>query len=276
MEFLRFGSKIPGSYWGCCAVCIIQNFKFDPDDKASMQRVSGDQGYALTIPRGMPNVGKPAYVGPTYRDIFKTMIRTGTHTLGDMPNHTFLAVLTESQIAGKVGKKWLAILKEEGFEFIRAVDNSVYTGPAIEGGTTTSHPNYLFGLFRNISAARIEDPFTPPKAWTDLEGGTTGATDVLGLVNEGGVTAAAFALEVSDGEDVLARLAKVQTDYHTARWKEGKTVFVTEEELIEAGAPVMKAGVCTTPPANITEEVKKRLSGEPEAKSPFPPAPTAA
>ena len=44
MEFLRFGSSIPGGYWGCCACCIIQNFKFDPKAKASIQLVSGDSG----------------------------------------------------------------------------------------------------------------------------------------------------------------------------------------------------------------------------------------
>lgn len=254
MEFLRFGSKIPGIYWGCCAVCIIQNFKFDPDEKYSMQLVSGDSGHALTFPHGHKNAGKQQYVGPTYRDIFKARIRIGTHTNRDMPNHTFLAVLTESQVSGGVGAKWLQILKEEGFEFLRCTDNSVYTGADIDGGKTP-HRNYIFGLFRNISGARVPDPFTPPKAWTDLEGGMPGVLDVASARK-------------------LASLAKEQTEFQRERWKAGETVFMTEEELLEAGAPIMKAGVCTTPPSNITEEVKRRLAGKSEtAASPFPPVP---
>ena len=43
MEFLRFGSSIPGSYWGCCAFDIIQNFgAYDPDDPLSIEMVDGE------------------------------------------------------------------------------------------------------------------------------------------------------------------------------------------------------------------------------------------
>ena len=185
MEFLRFGSSIPGSYWGCCAVCIIQNFKVDPDGKAAIQLVSGDSGTPLM--KGSEFL----FAGPTWRDIFKQRIRIGTFSNREMPNHAFFAVLTSSQISGGVGKKWLEILKEEGFEFLRTVDNSVYTGDVVltekEKGTSgrqSSHPNYIFALFRNIGNGAIKNPFVPPKAWTDLDPVTPEAWERLQEVDQ--------------------------------------------------------------------------------------------
>lgn len=161
MEFLRFGSSIPGGYWGCCACCIIQNFKFDPDAKAAIQIVGGDGGQAIG----------DKFVGPTYRDIFWQRIRFGTFSDRDMPNHAFFAILTEQQIKGTYGKQWLAILKEAGFEFIRTVCNSVYAGATVvsKGGQfSDSRQNYIFGLIRNVGSGAIADPYTPPKEWTDM------------------------------------------------------------------------------------------------------------
>ena len=218
MEFLRFGSSIPGGYWGCCAMCIIQNFKFDPDEKASIQLVSGDGGGPLTKGSDM------LFAGPTYRDIFKQRIRIGTFSSTDMPNHGFLAVLTEQQISGGYGKKWLAILKEEGFEFIRTVDNSVYTGDSLSG-RTSPHPNYLFGLFRNITGSRIKDPLTPPKGWTDLP-------KVIPEAWEG----------IPD--DTRKEIAEGQTAVHKEHWKAtSPTKLLTEKEIVAAGAPVVMAGL---------------------------------
>jgi hypothetical protein len=87
-----------------------------------------------------------------------------------MPNRVFLAAITRSQTQSATGKKWLGILKEQGFEFIRATDNSVYTGQAVaeEPGKGAGHPVYIFGLFRNISSSALEDPFAPPKEWASL------------------------------------------------------------------------------------------------------------
>jgi hypothetical protein len=156
MEFLRFGSHIPGVNHGCCAFDIIQNFNRDPDEKASIQLVSGDGGYPLSRP-----VKGQVFAGPTYRDIFNTRLRIGTFSDRDLPNHGFLAILTETQLTGTVGRKWLAILKEAGFEFVRTVDNSVYE-------YSRGRKNYLFALFRNVGKNAVHDPFAPPKEWTDL------------------------------------------------------------------------------------------------------------
>lgn len=240
MEFLRFGSSIPGSYWGCCAVCVIQNFKFDPDEKASIQLVSGDSGSAL---------GK--FAGPTYRDIFKQRIRIGTFSITDMPNHAFFAVLTEGQISGGHGKKWLEILKEEGFEFLRTVDNSVYTGQNLDG-SASPHPNHIFALFRNITGSRIKDPLTPPKAWTKL-------TQVI-----------PEAWEAVTPEDRIA-VADGQTAAHKARWiATGPTKLLSREEVIAAGAPVIMAGQRLPGAAPEKEADRKARTASKKKTSAFP------
>lgn len=212
MEFLRFGSSIPGGYWGCCDVCIIQNFKYEPSAKASIQLVSGDGGNPM-----MKN-GGVAYVGPTYEDIFNSRLRIGTFSDTDMPNHVFLAVLTESQISGGVGKKWLEILKKNGFEFIRTSDNSVYTGPAVikkpGKGDRSPHKNYIFGLFRNIGGGAVEDPFQPPKQWTDPP-------------------------DPYAGDMSPEAMQSVQLRH----WADlGPAKIMTEAEIRAAGAPVILAG----------------------------------
>lgn len=218
MEFLRFGSSIPGGYWGCCACCIIQNFKVMPTDKASQELVDGDGGYPIN---GL-------FAGPTFEDIFRQRIRIGTFSSRDMPNHAFFAILTKSQVNGAIGKAWLKILKEEGFEFIRAVDNSVYSGaytiPKPGKGCTSSHPNYIFGLFRNIGAGAMENPYQPPSQWTDLE---------------------TVVPEIHDHWDpkVLEAMNLDHQKYQLERWKKNKpSKFLTKAEVIAAGAPVILAG----------------------------------
>lgn len=237
MEFLRFGSSIPGSYWGCCAVCIIQDFKQSPNDKASIQLVGGDGGNPII--RG----GEIAFAGPTWKDIFLQRLRYGTFSERDMPNHTFLAVLTSEQISSGYGREWLAILKEQGFEFIRSVDNSVYTGEKMmspgevfsegeedeyweddEGEEgVSSHPNYIFGLFRNIGKGSITNPFLPPKAWTELPD----------VVPEPMGYLADYSKELAD------EIRTAQLPLYEALPKD---VFYTEKQLEEMDVPIHYAG----------------------------------
>lgn len=233
MEFIRFGSTIPGSYWGCCAVDVIQNFKVDPDAKSSIQIVSGDSGSAIG----------DKFAGPTYRDIFKTRIRVGTFGGADMPNHGFLAVLTEQQINGGVGKKWLEILKAEGFEFLRTVDNSVYTGPGLATSHGGSHKNYIFGLFRNIGNGKVKDQFTPPSAWTNLP-------------------------DPYEGDMSQGNRDKVQLEL----WKKGETKFLTKAQVKAAGAPVVLAGIRSKFKQQTEEEREalKAQEAKPKAPSAFP------
>ena len=250
MEFLRFGSSIPGEYHGCCAACIIQNFKQHPNTPASIQLVCGDSGTALTKGNEL------AFAGPTLKDIFETRIRTGTFGMHEMPNHAFFAILEGSQIRpGSVGLEWLKILKANGFEFLRAVDNSVYTGDALAGERSYSspHPNYVFALFRNIGNGRIKDPFTPPKAWTDLP---EVCEEVISSLPE----------------DVKKLLTEVQTKAQTKIWKAGETKILKESEIVAAKAPVIMAALRTEFPVQIKETREKRLAerkgkGAPSAPS---------
>lgn len=239
MEFLRFAGSIPGSYWGCCAFDVIQCFDKDPDAKASIQVVCGDEGNPLS------RSGQEMFFGPTYRDIFINRIRTGTFGLSDMPNHGFLAVLTDYQVRTTNGKKWLELLAEQGFEFIRAIDNSVYTGSGVlsqEGGIlkVSSRPNYLFGLFRNIGTGALEDPFDPPQAWKDVSDFTS-----RDVTNE-----------------------QLQ-EKHLEVWQAlAKTQFVTREELKEAGAPIILAGRRSENPQE-EEWMRIERNGEEDSVDPF-------
>lgn len=221
LEFLRFGSSIPGSYWGCCACDIIQNFKVYPDTKASIEIVGGDGGQAVG----------DMFAGPTYKDIFLQRIRFGTFGSTDMPNHAFIAILTEWQIASDLGKKWLAILKEAGFEFIRTVNNSVYSGASMGEPKTavSNNDNHIFMLIRNIGSNALKDQFTPPKAWSALpDNGKVQLIDVL--VKAMGGTA---------GVD----LTKANHAADRKIWdKIGKAKLLTRKQVEKAGVPVMLAG----------------------------------
>jgi hypothetical protein len=159
MEFLRYGSRIPGSNIGCCGWDIIQDFKQDPDAAASIQLVSGDGGSPCLDYSRKPVAAK--HLGKTWREIFNARMRIGTFNTSDMPNHGFLAILTGNQLQTETGKKWLAILKAHGFKFMCGVQNSVYSF------SNKGHECYLFALPRNVGKGGI-DPYTPPKEWTDL------------------------------------------------------------------------------------------------------------
>lgn len=250
MEFLRFGSSIPGEYWGCCAIDIIQNFNKDPDEAASLQLVSGDLGISSDPIK---------YLGPTYRDMFKQRLRIGTHSSREMPNHAFLAVLTANQVRQENGKKWLHILKENGFEFIRAWDNSVYTGKELvkeagQGkGGRSSHINYLFALFRNVGDGAVADQFRPPKEWTGLR-----KSEEIEDWNEMSSPAA--------GECKTQTIQKDQMDHYKAL---GEVKFMTEEELLKLGVPITMAGKKSKFPPQEKSVREKALSSstKPAAKS---------
>ncbi len=267
MEFLRFGSSIPGGYWGCCACCIIQDFNQDPDDKASIQLVSGDGGYGITKGNDF------LFAGPTYKDIFHQRLRVGTFDTRDMPNHGFIAILTHNQINGSIGGKWLKLLKEAGFEFIRTVCNSVYSGQGLLGGSAPSdaNQNHIFGLFRNIGAGAIKDPFTPPKAWTNLpkvvpEAWNAMFSETLDVFNDDAVNAKGEPIEGGAECEYSSTemLAKVQRTRQLAVWEKiGPAKFLTEAELVAAKAPVIYAGVRTEFPPEPKAAREKKM----EAKS---------
>jgi hypothetical protein len=218
MEVLRFGSTIPGGYWGCCAGDIIQNCKVDPDAQASISLVDGDGGVFMQ-----------KFLGKTFREIFESRLRIGTFSTRDMPNHFFLVVLEANQISGGNGAKWLAILKEHGFEFIRTVNNSVW-----------NKNNYVFGLFRNTGPNAVKDQFTPPQAWLDLP--SNGKKELYEF------------LSTADRKDLTANYAKVDRKV----WdKVGPAKLYTQQQLEEAGVPVTLAAIRTPfPPQGPTARAK--------------------
>ena len=227
IEFLRFGSQIPGSYHGCCDVDIIQSFSCDPQDKHAIELMHGDSGTSLTNGNG-----EVLYAGMTNEEVFRDRLRYGTFSNRDMPNHVFLAVLTEGQIGSHIGKKWLKILKEEGFEFLRASDNAVYTGVYVskdpEKFENTPHTNYIFGLFRNIGMyGSLKNPYLPPSLWTDItvEHQSPEVWQML------------------PAEKELKKFAVAQRSAQLARWNaRGPAKFYTEEELTKKGVTPLSAG----------------------------------
>lgn len=231
MECLRFGSSIPGGYWGCCAADIMQNFHVDPDAKASIQLVSGDGGETL-----MKN-GQKAFLGMTYREIFLARLRIGTFTTRDMPNHAFFVMLTKSQLSSAFGAKWLAILKENGFEFIRKVNNSVW-----------DVDNYVFALFRNCGPNAVDDQFTAPKEWTDLPN----------------VKPEAWSF-VTDPKKVTKEQQTVDTKLFAAI---GPAKTFTQTELEAADVPVILSAIRTQFPPQGPE--KRRVALEAAAKGLVP------
>jgi hypothetical protein len=231
MEFLRFGSSIPGSYWGCCAVCIAQNFKVDPDAKASIELVCGDGGEPIN----------GEFLGKTWKEVFESRIRIGTFSNRDMPNHGFLAILTASQVSGGYGAKWLKILKENGFEFIRSVSNSVYQGSGLLNGNkpTDGSLNYVFGLFRNIGTGAAVDPFEPPKAWTALDSVEGAVLDPSSFLSK----------------EERAKLSLSRDNSHISNWNRiGSIKTYTRKQLEADGVPVWVAGRRSTKPQRLAEK----------------------
>jgi hypothetical protein len=229
MECLRFGSSIPGGYWGCCAADVMQNFNTDPDAPASIQLVDGDGGVSFG-----------QFLGMTEKEVFLSRLRIGTFSTNDMPNHAFFVMLSKSQLSQGNGKKWLAILKENGFEFVRTVNNSVW-----------NVDNYVFGLFRNIGTSgrsvAVKDQFTPPAAWTELP--SNGKTETYQLIGDGVTT-----------QYSPESLTKQYAEADQKIWdKIGPAKFYSQKDLEDAGVPVLLSAIRTQFPPQGPETRKKAL-----------------
>lgn len=255
MHFNRFGGTIPGAYWGCCACDIIQDFNKAPDAKVAIQIAGGDSG--MPIPH---EKGGSKFVGTTYREIFTNRLRFGTHSSCDMPNHGFIAIITDKQLQTANGKAWLAILKEHGFEFIRTVSNSVYSGATLyAGGPENGSRNYVFALFRNIGTERVHDPFSPPKEWADLPSVKPEAWQ--------------FLFQDPEPEDAgTVWVSRQQEAADVTIWdKIGPAKFLTEEEAEKAGCEIHYAGKRSRYPQQTKAE---RQRCEQQDKNYVPPQPS--
>ena len=169
LECVRFGARHGRESIGCCGVELMQAFVHAPGAKGSIQLKHGDSWCNLSHPN---DLNLPAMFGPTNLDIFKGYNRVGTFSTNEVPNRVFLVTLTNSQVKSEVGKEWLKILHDYGFEFVRATANGVYSGSEVNDDfnnfKTTGHLIYIFGLFRNIGASRCENPFKAPEFWDTL------------------------------------------------------------------------------------------------------------
>lgn len=213
----------------------------DPKSKASIQLVGGDSSSPITEGR------ESLFAGPTYEDIFWQRIRSGTFDTRDMPNHAFIAILTKNQIANSLGKKWLAILKKAGFEFVRTVSNSVYAGSSVGGEPTDHYPNYIFMLVRNVGNGAIKDQFTPPKEWTKLES----------VVPE--------AWQFIDENKPLDKLTKDIREAQRVIWDSiPPAKFLTESQIEAAGAPVMYSGVRGGRLPTLKQDMPKNTKASPD------------
>jgi hypothetical protein len=173
IECHRMGALRGGMNWGCCAVEVMQNFSSDPDAAAVQAMWVGDSP-------DRPVTGgnsTPLYLGPTNKDVFLGRLRVGTFGQREQPNHIFLASISANQMRQANTKKWLEIMKAEGFIFLGGCSNSVYSGANVSKDpnvkATNKSPVYLFGLFRNIGEARLDDPFAPPAEWNSIPEPTT-------------------------------------------------------------------------------------------------------
>lgn len=92
----------------------------------------------------------------------------------------------------------------------------MYSGPNLENPTATvnDNDNHIFMLIRNIGASGLRDPFTPPKAWTDLPKVKSEAWD-----------------EMFDEQCTPTILAKLQHKEDTEIWSHlGPAKLLTEAE----------------------------------------------
>ena len=162
IECLRLGARRGGEGIGCCAVDVFQGFSNDPyDDRPPIPMLEGDSRHPIIA--GYPDMRQRTIVG-TNEEVFLTYLKIGTMSSAPVEDHAFIAVITGEQIRSSTGKKWLKILKREGFEWAGCTSNSVYS---------EYHPNHIFMMIRSTGEYMDEDEILqlkkPPSAWLELE-----------------------------------------------------------------------------------------------------------
>lgn len=164
IECLRLGARRGGIGIGCCAIDVFQGFSNHPD--AACPPIPFFEGDSWT-PHMDCNTNKQLHMKGTNAEVFRAYLAHGSFTPYPEQDHAFIAVLTEEQIHNSIGRSWLKILKEEGFEWMGAVSNSVYS---------EYHPNHIFILIRNtrdyMDDEELEMLKKPPQAWTELDAPT--------------------------------------------------------------------------------------------------------
>lgn len=163
IECLRFGARRGGEGIGCCAIDVFQGFNNAPDAFCPQQPFFNGDDWS---PEFHPDTDSQLCVGGgtiTNEQAFLSYLTHGSFTPEPEPDHGFIAVLTGDQANSANGKKWLAILKREGFKWVGCTSNSVYAD---------YHPNHVFALFRSthqyMGDDEIERLQQPPQIWEEL------------------------------------------------------------------------------------------------------------
>jgi hypothetical protein len=165
IECLRLGARRGGEGIGCCAMDVIQGFNNDPDKICPQQPFFNGDSWAPEFYLGSDMQLCVGGDGITNEMAFMSHITHGSFSPDTeiAADHAFVAVLTDDQCNSSIGKKWLAILKREGFEWKGCTSNSVYG---------EYHPNHIFMLIRsthnNMEDSEIESLRLPPPIWEKL------------------------------------------------------------------------------------------------------------
>lgn len=163
IECLRLGARRGGEGIGCCAIDVLQGFNNPPESICPQQpHYNGDSWWPSFYP-GTDDQLCIGGEGITNEQVFLAHLTHGSFTAQPEPDHGFIASLTDEQCNSSIGKKWLEILKREGFVWVGATSNSVYD---------EYHPNHVFMLMRsthiNMGDEEIEELQQPPKAWNNI------------------------------------------------------------------------------------------------------------
>lgn len=160
IECLRFGARRGGTGIGCCAVDIFQGFSRDPSD--TRPDIILRQGDTWNYLNNYGEDGVKAVSG-TNEEVFLSYLYHGTMDYSKASDHAFLAILTDEQINSSTGRRWLEILKREGFVWVGATSNSVYC---------EYHPNHIFMMIRStreyMDDGEIMALKEPPEYWKGL------------------------------------------------------------------------------------------------------------
>lgn len=161
IECLRLGARRGGDGIGCCAIDVFQGFSHPPSaERPDVLFRQGDSRQPVID----YSTGKAAFITGTNEDHFLSYLKHGTMDTEAQPDHAFFAVLTDEQINHSTGREWLKILKREGFVWVGATSNSVYS---------EYHPNHIFMLIRSTMEHMEDDEIMalaePPQYWQELE-----------------------------------------------------------------------------------------------------------
>lgn len=163
IECLRFGARRGGTGIGCCAVDVFQGFNNPPTAHCPPIPFFDGDSYTPIEHYGENGSEGQLHLSGTNEDVFLSYLTHGSFTQEPEPDHAFIAILTDEQIRDGYGKDWMRILKREGFKWVGATSNSVYS---------EYHPNHIFILIRKtgeyMNDGQIERLERPPQGWEEI------------------------------------------------------------------------------------------------------------